>query len=103
MQVAASQPMCLKREQADQKTLENEKNIAREKAKADVKPEKILVKIAEGAANKFLQENCLLEQAFVKDDKSTVQKHVEKVAKEAGTTITVKIFTRFKVGEGIEK
>ena len=103
MQVAASQPMYLKREEADQKILENEKNIAREKAKADGKPEKILEKIAEGAANKFLQENCLLEQAFVKDDKNSVQKHVEKVAKEAGTTITVKGFTRFKVGEGIEK
>jgi elongation factor Ts len=103
MQVAASQPMWLKRVEADQKTLENEKGIAREKAKAEGKPEKILDKIAEGAANKFLAENCLLEQAFVKDDKNSVQKHVEKVAKEAGTTITVKGFTRFKVGEGIEK
>jgi elongation factor Ts len=103
MQVAASNPQWLKREQADQKTLDNEKNIAREKAKADGKPDKIIDKIAEGQVNKFLQDNCLLEQAFVKDDKLSVQKHVEKVAKELGTTISVKAMHRFKVGEGIEK
>ena len=103
MQVAASNPQWLRREDADQKTLDNERNIAREKAKAEGKPEKILDKIVEGQVTKFLQENCLLEQAFVKDDKSTVQKHVEKQAKELGTTITVKAMHRFKVGEGIEK
>ncbi len=103
MQVAASSPLYLSRDQADPKTVDNEKSIAREKAKAEGKPEKILEKIAEGAANKFLAENVLLEQAFVKDDKSTVLKHVEKVAKELGTTVTVKAMHRFKVGEGIEK
>ena len=103
MQVAASSPMWLRREDADQKTLENEKNIAREKAKADGKPEKIIDKIAEGVVNKFLQENCLLEQAFVKDDRTTVQKHVDKQAKELGITIAVRAMHRFKVGEGIEK
>ena len=103
MQVAASSPLYLRREEADQKTLDNERNIAREKAKADGKPEKILEKIVEGAVSKFLAENTLLEQPFVKDDKLTVQKHVEKQAKELGTTITVKAMHRFKVGEGIEK
>jgi elongation factor Ts len=103
MQVAASSPLYLRREEADQKTLENERTVAREKAKAEGKPEKILDKIVEGQVNKFLQESCLLEQSFVKDDKATVQKHVEKVAKELGTTIEVKAMHRFKVGEGIEK
>ena len=103
MQVAAGNPLYLRREEADQKTLDNERSIAREKAKADGKPEKILDKIVEGAVNKFLAENTLLEQAFIKDDKLTVQKHIDKVAKELGTTITVKAMHRFKVGEGIEK
>ena len=103
MQVAAGNPMWLRREDADQKTLENERSVAREKAKADGKPEKILEKIVEGQVSKFLQENCLLEQAFVKDDKLTVQKHVEKQAKELGTTIAVTAMHRFKVGEGIAK
>jgi elongation factor Ts len=103
MQVAAGSPLFLRKEDANPKDIENEKNIAREKAKQDGKPEKILEKIAEGAANKFVQENALLEQAFVKDDKLTVQKHVDKIAKELGTTISVKAYHRFKVGEGIEK
>jgi elongation factor Ts len=103
MQVAASSPLYLHRDEADQKVLENERTVAREKAKAEGKPEKILEKIVEGQVNKFLQENTLLEQAFIKDDKLTVQKHVEKVAKELGTTIAVKAMHRFKVGEGIEK
>src|SRR5439155_3151626 len=75
MQVAASSPQWLRREDADAKTLENERTVAREKAKAEGKPEKILEKIVEGQVNKFLQENCLLEQPFVKDDKLSVQKH----------------------------
>ncbi|MCC7072520.1 MAG: elongation factor Ts [Deltaproteobacteria bacterium] len=103
MQVAAGNPLYLRREEADQKTVDNERNIAREKAKADGKPEKILDKIVEGAVNKFLAENTLLEQAFIKDDKLTVQKHIDKVARELGTTIAVKAMHRFKVGEGIEK
>ena len=103
MQIAASSPSVLRREDADAKVIENEKNIAREKAKAEGKPEKILDKIAEGAANKWYGENVLLEQGFVKDDKATVQKHIEKIAKELGTTITVTAMHRFKVGEGLEK
>jgi elongation factor Ts len=103
MQIAASSPSVLRREDADPKTIETEKSIAREKAKAEGKPEKILDKIAEGAVNKWFAENVLLEQAFVKDDKATVQKHIEKIAKELGTTITVKAMHRFKVGEGLEK
>lgn len=103
MQVAASSPTILSRAEADAAVVEAEKNIAREKAKAEGKPEKILDKIAEGAANKWFADNVLLEQSFVKDDKLSVQKHVEKIAKELGTTVTVKAMHRFKVGEGIEK
>lgn len=103
MQIAASSPTILHRSEADAAVIEAEKSIAREKAKADGKPEKILDKIAEGAANKWFADNVLLEQSFVKDDKLTVQKHIEKIAKELGTEITVKAMHRFKVGEGLEK
>jgi elongation factor Ts len=103
MQVAAGSPLFVRKEDADPKAIENEKSIAREKAKADGKPEKILDKIAEGAATKYVQENALLEQAFVKDDKLTIQKLLEKMGKEVGTTVGVKAMHRFKVGEGIEK
>jgi elongation factor Ts len=103
MQVAAGSPLFVRKEDADPKAIENEKAIAREKAKADGKPEKILDKIAEGAATKYVQENALLEQAFVKDDKLTIQKLLEKMGKEVGTTVGIKAMHRFKVGEGIEK
>jgi len=103
MQVAASSPTILHRDEADAAVIETEKSIAREKAKAEGKPEKILEKIAEGAANKWFADNVLLEQAFVKDDKLTVQKHVEKVGKELGTEVSIKAMHRFKVGEGLEK
>ncbi len=103
MQVAASSPTILHRDQADAAVIEGEKSIAREKAKAEGKPEKILEKIAEGAANKWFADNVLLEQSFVKDDKLTVLQHVNKIAKELGTEVTVKAMHRFKVGEGLEK
>ena len=103
MQVAASSPTILHRDEADAAVIETEKNIAREKAKAEGKPEKILEKIAEGAANKWFADNVLLEQSFVKDDKLTVLKHVEKIGKELGTEVSIKAMHRFKVGEGLEK
>jgi elongation factor Ts len=103
MHAAAAAPMFLKREEADQKVLENERSIYREKAKQEGKPDKILDKIVEGQLQKFLAENCLLEQAFVKDPDITVQKLLEKVGKEMGTKVTVQSMQRFKVGEGIEK
>ena len=103
MHAAAAAPMFLKREEADQKVLENERSIYREKAKQEGKPDKILDKIVEGQLQKFLAENCLLEQAFVKDPDITVQKLLDKVGKEMGTKVTVQSMNRFKVGEGIEK
>ncbi len=103
MHVAAASPMFLRREEADQKTVENERSIYHEKAKAEGKPEKILDKIVEGQVQKFLAENCMLEQAFVKDPDITVSKLLEKVGKELGAAVSVKSVQRFKVGEGIEK
>ncbi len=103
MHVAAASPMFLRREEADQKVVENERSIYREKAKAEGKPEKILDKIVDGQVQKFLAENCLLEQAFVKDPDITVSKLLEKVGKELGAKVDIKSVQRFKVGEGIEK
>ena len=53
--------------------------------------------------DRYYEENCLMQQAFVKENKISVEKHVEQVAKELGGKITVKAFTRFATGEGIEK
>ena len=66
-------------------------------------PDQVKEKIVDGKLNKFYSENCLLQQAFVKENKISVEKHVAAVAKELGGQITVKAFPRFATGEGIEK
>ena len=71
--------------------------------KMATKPQQVKEKIAAGKLNKFYEENCLLQQAFVKENKISVEKHVAEVAKQLGGKITVKAFTRFETGEGIEK
>jgi elongation factor Ts len=67
------------------------------------KPEQVRVKIVEGKVGKYYSENCLLEQAFVKDDKLTVQGYVDAEAKKLGGSIKVVEFARFERGEGVEK
>ena len=67
------------------------------------KPEQVKIKIIEGKLGKFYSENCLLEQAFVKDDKQTVGAYVDSVAKKLGGKIDVVEYVRFDRGEGVEK
>jgi len=67
------------------------------------KPEQVKIKIIEGKLGKFYSENCLLEQAFVKDDKQTVGAYVDSVAKKLGGKIDVVEYVRFERGEGVEK
>ena len=67
------------------------------------KPDQVLAKIVEGKLGKFYENNCLLEQSYVKDDSMTVAKYVASVAKELNGNIVVTGFVRFDKGEGIEK
>ena len=107
LQVAAMNPAYLNREAVPAEVLDNEKNIIMaqmaEDPKMASKPEQVRAKIAEGKVGKYYSENCLLEQAFVKDDKLTVAKYVEGAAKQLGGSITVAEYVRFERGEGIEK
>jgi elongation factor Ts len=103
MHASFSNPLFIRREQADQKVIEAERTVYKEKARADGKPEAIIEKIAEGQVQKFLKESCLLEQPFVKDEDTTVGKLIDKVGAELGTKLDIKSVHRFKVGEGIEK
>ena len=107
MQIAAMNPTYLDKSDVDQSTLDKEKEILMIQAKEDPKnankPENIIEKMVLGRIGKYYEENCLLQQAFVKENKISVEKHVEAVAKQLGGTITVKAFTRFATGEGIEK
>ncbi|HUX21895.1 MAG TPA: elongation factor Ts, partial [Spirochaetia bacterium] len=66
------------------------------------KPENVLAGIVKGKINKHLSEICLLQQAFVKDDKQTVQQMQEKIGKEVGATLSITDFLYFRVGEELE-
>jgi len=107
MQICAMNPSFLDKSNVDQATLDKEKEILMIQAKEDPKnankPENIIEKMVMGRIGKFYEENCLLQQAFVKENKVSVEKHVAEVAKQLGGKITVKAFTRFATGEGIEK
>ena len=82
MQVAAMNPVAISKEGVSQEIIDRELKIAREKAQEAGKPEAILDKIAEGALNKYFQENTLLSQAFIKDGKMTVEQYLQKANKE---------------------
>ena len=103
MHVAAAEPRFLRREDVTQKDLDTEREIAREQALKSGKPENIVDKMVTGKMEKFYGEACLLEQPYIRDDKSTVSQYVSKQAKEHGCKYVVTRFTRYKLGEGIEK
>jgi len=111
MQIAAMRPQYLNSDAVDAGELEKEKEIQLKKAieenKAKNLPDDKAVAIAEnmvkGRINKFYEEICLMNQPYVKENKLTVQQHVDQVAKSLGGKITVTAFTRFEKGEGIEK
>jgi elongation factor Ts len=103
MHVAAAEPRFLRREDVTQKDLDTEREIAREQALKSGKPENIVEKMVTGKMEKFYGEACLLEQPYIRDDKATVSQHLAKQAKEHGCQYVVTRFTRYKLGEGIEK
>jgi elongation factor Ts len=96
MHITATKPMALDKDQIDPKTLEREKAIFAEQVKN--KPANIIDKIVEGKMSKFYAENCLLQQAFVKDDSKSVERVLIDAAKQAGGEATRKRFVRFEVG-----
>lgn len=107
MQSAALNAPYLRREDVPAEVLEKEKEIIlaqmAEDPKMKSKPEQVKAKIAEGKVGKYYSENCLLEQAFVKDDKVSVKGYVDAEAKKLGGSISVVEVVRYERGEGVEK
>ncbi len=103
MQIAALGTQYLNRNDVPAEVIEHEKEIMKAEVINSGKPEAIADKIVMGKINKYYKENCLVDQEFVKDNKQTVKQYVDSVAKSLGGTITIKEFTRFEKGEGIEK
>lgn len=109
MQVAAMNPAYMDKSEVDETTLAKEREILlaqaleENKAAEKPKPEQIIHKMVEGRVGKYYEENCLLQQAFVKENKVTVEQHIAAVAKELGGEIKLLKYVRFEKGEGIEK
>jgi len=100
LQVAATNPSYLVKDDVPADILDKEKEILRAQALREGKPEKIVDKIVSGRIEKYYQENCLMEQSFIKDQDITIRKLVaEKIAK-LGENMVVRRFVRFEVGEG---
>lgn len=107
MHIAASDPKYLRREEVPADVLDKEREILRDQLKNDPKnankPADVIDKIIEGRVNKYYEENVLLDQAFVKDPSKTVNELVAEKIASIKENITVRRFTRYKMGEGIEK
>ncbi|MDB5738535.1 MAG: elongation factor Ts [Sphingomonas bacterium] len=103
MHIAAAFPQALHAEHLDKDLIDRERAIARDKAAESGKPDNIIEKMVEGAVAKFKKEAALLSQLFIMDNKTPMEEVVARAAKEAGTSIVLKDYVRFQLGEGIEK
>ena len=107
MQIAALNPTFKDKSDVSEEFIAKEKEIRMAQAKEDPKnakkPAEIIEKIVMGGISKFYKEICLMQQAFVKDDKVSVEQHIANVAKQIGSPIKLVAYTRFEKGEGIEK
>ena len=99
MHIAAADPKYLRREEVPAEVLDKEKEIARDRARAEGKPEKIIDRIVEGQLAKFYEAACLLDQPFVKEATLTIDQLVKTKVAKLGENIAIARFTRFKVGD----
>ena len=98
LHIAALNPAGLTRDDIDASTIEEENEINRKQLEAEGKPAEIIEKILIGKINKYFSESCLVDQAFVKDDKVSVKQHIAAVGKELGDNLSIARFARFNVG-----
>jgi elongation factor Ts len=99
MHIAALDPRFLRREEVTQEILDRERDIFKDQAKATGKPEAVIEKIVNGKMEKFYEENCLYEQHFIKDEGVSVKELVDQAIAKLGENVTIRRFSRFKVGE----
>ncbi|HYS81480.1 MAG TPA: translation elongation factor Ts [Anaeromyxobacteraceae bacterium] len=103
MQIAAASPLYVRREDVPPELIAKELEIARHQAKEQKKPDAIVEKIAQGKVDKYYKEVVLMEQAFVKDDKKTMQTVLTDAVAKIGENIQIRRFARFVLGEGLAK
>jgi len=103
LQIAAANPLFISKDEVPQDNLEKEREILRAQALNEGKPEKIVDRMVEGRIEKYYKEVCLLEQAFVKNPDINVQALVNEATMASGEKIAVRRFSRYELGEGIQK
>ena len=105
MQVCATDPRFIRKEDVAPEVLEREKEILRAQAAESGKPPAVVERIVEGRLGKFYEENCLYEQHFIKDQAgtTTIRELIEAKIAKLGENISVRRFSRFKVGDGLVK
>jgi len=103
MHIAAGNPLYVSRNEVPADVIEREKRIYAVQAKESGKPDHVVSKMVEGKVEKFYKEVCLLEQPFVKNPDITIEKLVMDAIAKLGENICIRRFSRYRVGEGIEK
>ncbi len=103
MQVAATKPQAISRDGLDAEVVKRERDVLAEQARATGKPEDIIEKMLEGRMRKFYEEVCLVDQTFVIDGETKVEKVLSAAAEEAGSPISISSFGLLVLGQGIEK
>ena len=99
MQVAALQPKWVAPEDVPEEALDRERNVLREQAQKEGKPEHIVEKMVEGRLSKFYEEFCLLKQPYIRDDSVTIEDKLNELVTAVGERVVVRRFMRFQVGE----
>lgn len=99
MQIAASQPRYVRRDDVPAEEVEKERAIYRTQTLAEGKPEKVIARIVDGRLEKYYSENCLLEQHFIRDMAKTVEQLVKEMVARTGENIVVRRFSRFQIGD----
>ncbi len=102
MQVVAMKPIAIDRSGIPESVIEKEKEIYMTQAKNEKKPDNIAEKIASNKVEKYFQENCLVEQEFIKESGKTVKDVITEVSKETGIEYKVKSMVRYHLGETLE-
>lgn len=103
LHIAAANPRWLDRDSVPAEDLEKERKFLTEQAAESGKPAQVIEKMVQGRVEKFLKENCLLDQPYVKDPDTTVGDYVKKATSEVGENIRVRRYVRYQLGEGLEK
>lgn len=103
MQIAAANPLYVSREEVPADVISHEKEVYRQEALNEGKPERIVDRMVEGRIEKYFKEVCLLDQPFIKDGDKTINDVVLEATVKMGEKVSIRRFTRYQLGEGIEK